>query len=325
MANVLGESGRYVSDQVQLKRWHKVRLAFIVIAIAATLEGFLLATIFPGPPLPIWSRLVIMLACAVVIPILFNSMDRRLKQLDKELDAFHRGEDGETTVARALARFPDEFYVINDLSTPFGNLDHVVVGPTGVFLLDTKSWRGVVAPDGKGELLVNGQPTDRSYIRSFVGRALGLRDRVRLLAPGLDPFYQAVFVFTAARVEAPWGTTGNLHCIRDEQLHDYIVDKKFGQKLRPEDTRTIAQAFLGLAHMDRDFTAKFAAPSAAPPPPTPPTPPPMPRPAPIVEDTCLQCGVPVEPKVVSFCRLKRKQLGGRILCRACQRPFLATI
>jgi hypothetical protein len=93
------------------------------------------------------------------------------------------------------------------------------------------------------------------------------------------------------------------------------VDKKYGQKLRPEDTQTIAQAFLGLAHMDRDFAAKFAAPSTVSPP--------TPRPTPIVENTCLQCGVPVEPKVVSFCRLKSKQLGGRILCRACQRPFLA--
>ena len=45
----------------------------------------------------------------------------------------------------------------------------LVVGPTGVFVLDTKAWRGVVTSDGKGELLLNGQPTDKPYIRQFVG------------------------------------------------------------------------------------------------------------------------------------------------------------
>ena len=83
---------------------------------------------------------------------------------------------------------------------------------------------------------------------------LSIRDKVRTLAPGMDPFYQAVFVFTAARVEAKWGTTGNLHCIRDEQLHDYIVEKKFGKRLLPTEVQALSQAFLALAHMDRDFT-----------------------------------------------------------------------
>jgi len=46
-----------------------------------------------------------------------------------------KGATGEATVALALTRFPDSFSVINDLATPFGNLDHVVVGPTGVFIL----------------------------------------------------------------------------------------------------------------------------------------------------------------------------------------------
>jgi hypothetical protein len=125
-----------------------------------------------------------------------------------------------------------------------------------VFVLDAKNWRGVVSAAGNGELLLNNNPTDKPHVKQFVGRIMGIKDRVKALAPGLDPYFQAVFVFTSARVEAGWGTTGKLHCIRDEQLYDYIVESKRGNKLTNEQVETIAQAFLGLAHMDPDFTAK---------------------------------------------------------------------
>jgi len=38
--------------------------------------------------------------------------------------------------------------VLHDLPATYGNLDHVVVGPGGVFLLDTKRWRGDVTVEG---------------------------------------------------------------------------------------------------------------------------------------------------------------------------------
>ena len=60
-------------------------------------------------------------------------------------------------------------------------------------------------------------------------------------------------MFTAARVEAKWGSTGNVHCVRDDQLHEYIVEKQFGKRLSSNETRRLAQAFLALAQMDREF------------------------------------------------------------------------
>jgi hypothetical protein len=85
---------------------------------------------------------------------------------------------------------------------------------------------------------------------------MGIKDRVKALAPNLDPYFQAVFVFTSARVDANWGTTKNVHCIRDDQLHDYIVESKRGSKLTKEQVETIARAFLGLANMEKDFTER---------------------------------------------------------------------
>jgi hypothetical protein len=132
----------------------------------------------------------------------------------------------------------------------------VVVGLPGVLCLDSKDWRGVVSADGQGELLCKGKPLEEPYVRQLAGRVMGIKGRVKALAPGLDPYFKTVFVFTSARVEADWGTTKSVHCIRDEQLFKYIVEGKKGERLTKEEVNTIAHAFVGLAHMDTHFTDK---------------------------------------------------------------------
>jgi len=63
------------------------------------------------------------------------------------------GLSGERHVERVLAReLPNDFALINGLTLPrgAGDIDHLVVGPTGIFLLETKTMAGQVAcaPDG---------------------------------------------------------------------------------------------------------------------------------------------------------------------------------
>jgi len=77
---------------------------------------------------------------------------RQLDAMEKVRANISKGATGEASVALVLSNLSDEYKVINDLATPFGNLDHVVVGPTGVYILETKNWRGIVSSDGKGEL-----------------------------------------------------------------------------------------------------------------------------------------------------------------------------
>lgn len=253
MAQVLGQSGRYVSQQAgELRRRILIRI-IAVIALLGVVEGLFLSRYFRPWELP---PLVFGLLAFVTLPLIWwfgRETERRLDILESQRRNMERGLIGESQVARILTRLPDTFYVINDLTTPFGNLDHVVVGPTGVFIIDAKNWRGLVTADGKGELLQNGRHTDKPLIKLFVGRVMSVRDKVRTLAPGLDTFFEALFVFTAARVEARWRTTGNVNCLTDDQLHDYIANKDFGRKLASDQVQRISQAFLGLATMDREF------------------------------------------------------------------------
>lgn len=73
----------------------------------------------------------------------------------KNNESFLAGARGEETVIHALADLPDEFHVINDVNLRFERpprwsvtqeyiktcqIDHIVAGPTGIFLLETKNW-----------------------------------------------------------------------------------------------------------------------------------------------------------------------------------------
>jgi hypothetical protein len=66
------------------------------------------------------------------------------------------GAGGEEFVIRVLSQLPDEYHVVNDVNLSFhpdfywgqgaefiktSQIDHVVVGPTGIFLLETKKWK----------------------------------------------------------------------------------------------------------------------------------------------------------------------------------------
>ncbi len=58
-----------------------------------------------------------------------------------------RGKQGENSVARILKKLPkQEYYVVNDviLPTPYGSsqIDHIVVSPYGIFVIETKNYSG---------------------------------------------------------------------------------------------------------------------------------------------------------------------------------------
>lgn len=231
-----------------------------VVGVLAVIEGLLLASFIPVRLVPVWIRLPAMLSVLPVVWFTTRWANKKLKALEKRRTDIRRGAAGEVLVGQVLADLPREFRVINDLTTPYGNLDHVVIGPPGVFILDTKNWRGVVSADGKGELLLNGRPTDKCEVKQFIARMLSVRDRVLVLAQGINVFYEALLVFTAARVEAKWGSTGSVTCIRDDQLHQYIVEYKARRRLKADEVTSVAQAFLALARMDREFRGASAPP-----------------------------------------------------------------
>jgi hypothetical protein len=78
--------------------------------------------------------------------------------------AWRQGAKGEEMVGAQLARLPDSWRVINDISLneKGHNVDHLVIGPGGVFSLNAKNLSGRVWVAERA-FYVNGRPTD--YLR----------------------------------------------------------------------------------------------------------------------------------------------------------------
>ncbi len=78
---------------------------------------------------------------------------------------YEKGAAGERATADALAALqPQGWVVMHDLAWPGrarANIDHVVVGPAGVFVIDTKHWSGRVEVRGD-ELRQNGRQREAS-------------------------------------------------------------------------------------------------------------------------------------------------------------------
>lgn len=77
------------------------------------------------------------------------------------VESFFKGARGEEHVAYLLSLLPDSFHVFHDYEVGVHHVDHVVVGPTGIYAIETKNWRGRVALQD-GLLAVDGHLPSRS-------------------------------------------------------------------------------------------------------------------------------------------------------------------
>jgi hypothetical protein len=95
---------------------------------------------------------------------------------------WQRGAKGERHTARLLDRLGREGYVVfHDLALPDSpaNLDHVVLGPSGVFVIDSKQWTGSVHQSADGLVWHDHYRLDRTlaticWHAEALGRLLGV-------------------------------------------------------------------------------------------------------------------------------------------------------
>jgi hypothetical protein len=96
---------------------------------------------------------------------------------------WQRGAHGERHTARLLDRLTRDGYVVfHDLAVPGSpaNVDHLVVGPSGVFVIDSKQWTGSVHRSPDGLAWHNHYALDRKletvrWEARIIGRLLGTR------------------------------------------------------------------------------------------------------------------------------------------------------
>jgi ssDNA-binding Zn-finger/Zn-ribbon topoisomerase 1 len=136
-------------------RTHRTRTLLLggSAVVVATVLGLLL---YPG------LRTVAFLAWAIAASAVVWTMGE-LWAIPADISAWKTGADGEDRTARALAELESEgFIVLHDRRKPgsSANIDHVIVGPTGVFVVETKSYSGPLSIRGDDVFVGGRRRTD---------------------------------------------------------------------------------------------------------------------------------------------------------------------
>lgn len=152
---VAGASAQAEFERRQAVHAERIRAtwpAAVGITVVVMLVAYLLVQAFLGPA---WGAGA---AAGVALIFLVAYLER-----PQTLEAWRIGAAGERKTGRHLAGLEEYgFVVLHDRKVPGygGNLDHVVIGPTGVWAVETKSLRGKV--DIRGDSLrIGGRSQDR--------------------------------------------------------------------------------------------------------------------------------------------------------------------
>lgn len=108
----------------------------------------------------------------------------KAERLLRHAELFEKGAAGERAVGALLDSLPPEWAVLHDVRWPGrerANVDHVLIGPTGIFVIDSKNWSGQITLH-RGVLRQNG------YNRSkAVAGAIEAAAAISSVVPALDP------------------------------------------------------------------------------------------------------------------------------------------
>lgn len=120
----------------------------------------------------VWGVLV-----AAIYVLCIKSLEEVGLKLKKRISDADTGAKSEQAVAEALQELPDDYYVFHDLEFPGFNIDHVVLGPNGIFLVETKSQKGNITQENE-VLLRNGRKFFKDFLKQCWRQAYSLRDHL---------------------------------------------------------------------------------------------------------------------------------------------------
>ena len=169
-------------------------------------------------------------------------------RLIPEARALVRGERGERVVAEQLEALRAlGFRCFHDIVREGFNVDHVVVGPPGVFAVETKfrSGSGLIEfRNGQG-IFVGGREEERDSLKQARGSAGAVHDLIRQDA-GLDVWVKPLVVFVGDwRVKNQWRDT-DVRVITSQDIPHYF-ERQDQPELPPAEIKLICSHLMRTA------------------------------------------------------------------------------
>lgn len=167
----------------------------------------------------------------------------RFAKMRPELRDLRLAIDGEKVVGQFLEALREKGYrVFHDLVSEGFNIDHVIIGPAGIFTIETKTWSKPAKGEARivfdGErLTAGGHEPDRNPVVQAVAQAGWLRE---LLAESTGRRFDVkpVVVFPGWFIEQTSQSTKKLWVLNPKALPDFLVNE--GVRLSAEDIKLAA-------------------------------------------------------------------------------------
>jgi hypothetical protein len=218
------EKYREVHGRWQKRVFRRPRLIYVVFAIPIAVLGLV-----DRANLLLWFL-------SLLLGLFLGAYVALVESPPARIENWRTGFEGERRTARALAPLCRRGCVLlHDLSdrrtneqNHKGNIDHVVVSPAGVFLLDSKWLGGEASIDGDTVHVQMRDDDDDFYdlpnlARGMRGRAIRLRNDISRQT-GVH-FVQAVVVFWNG-FEEKQVTSGNVVYVQGEHLLDWLGEQR---------------------------------------------------------------------------------------------------
>lgn len=189
---------------------------------AAVLGGYLIRCAWPRPEISSTVAGLLLLALAFILMGLVRRGEQQLRD-------FLKGAAGEERLARLLSLLPRSFAVFHSVQGNHrggggGDLDHVVVGPPGIFLIETKNWADRVELRN-GVLLYKGQEPDRPPLKQAAEAARMLEKRLAKVL-GQEITVQPILCFVSNVFSGgESGQSGVMICNAD-RLHALLTESR---------------------------------------------------------------------------------------------------
>lgn len=229
--------GQSVDEELERVLEDKVRSRLFVILFSfvfALMEWW--RWYFDVSPNPLLYSLFFIITAAVASPGLMRAIKsaRRLKL----------GRDGERAVGQVLERLlANGYHIFHDVPGDGWNIDHVIVGPGGIFTVETKTLskpeKGRAAIQYGGDTLLKGGVDLGSCLDQAKAQATSLR---RLVGESLGRTYpiQPTIVFPGWFIEASSGAQNEVWVLEPKALLKWVRGSR--KALDPEQVREVRRA-----------------------------------------------------------------------------------
>ena len=167
---------------------------------------------------------------------------------------YRQGIQGEQITREVLQNLPDSYSLINDVKLPdsYGNIDHVVLGSNGIFVIETKNFEGEIRCEGdswyqyKDTWKIPQEYEIKSPSKQVKGNALRLKqyvDSKKIFSQTLRLWVDGIVVFTDGNVILRCDNP-TVPVVEVDQLCNYIINKRSTIKFSSQELEKVAKSLL---------------------------------------------------------------------------------